>query len=306
MRETFVNKSFYSSSLKLVEQANAILNEMAAMGYVLTIRQLYYQFVARGFIGNTLNNYKRLASVIDDARKAGLVDWEAIEDRTRYLRRIATYRDPKDFLQKRIPGYAEALWRNQETYCEVWVEKDALVSVVERACNEWRMPFFACRGYASSSELYAAGKRLAWKVAEGKHVVILHLGDHDPSGLDMTRCNDDAIQMFSRTRHIDVQRLALNIDQVRAYNPPPNPAKETDSRFAQYAAEFGEESWELDSLHPRVIEELISGAVDGLVDKEQFEIDRAIEAQNQKMLEALYEHWEEIQANLNSHKEQTE
>lgn len=306
MRETFILKSFYGSSLRVIEQANAIIAEMQAQGYTLTVRQLYYQFVSRDYLKNTLNNYKRLASIIDDARKAGLIDWDAIEDRTRYLRRTAVYKNPKDFLAKRVPGYAEDLWANQDAYCEVWIEKDALIGVIERPCHEWRIPYFACRGYASSSELYTAGKRLAWERAKGKHVVIFHLGDHDPSGLDMTRCNDDAIALYGRRMGVDVQRLALNMDQVEHYDPPPNPAKETDSRFGEYCAQYGSESWELDALDPQVIEQLINGAVSGIVDIDQFNADKYAEEQNQKALETLYENWDEIQTSLYARKEQRE
>lgn len=306
MRERFINKTFYGSSVDLIERANVILREMRAMGYTLTVRQLYYQFVARDWIKNNLNSYKRLASVIDDARKAGLIDWDAIEDRTRYLREFATYTSPADFLQQRVNGYIEDLWRNQDVYVEVWIEKDALIGVIERPCNEWRIPYFACRGYASSSELYTAGKRLETMRACGKHVVVLHLGDHDPSGIDMTRCNADWIETYSRSAGIDLQRLALNYDQVETYNPPPNFAKETDSRFGDYVEAFGTESWELDALNPRVIEDLINGAVDSLVDHEQFDIDRQMEQQNKKSLEAIRENWSDLLAFLNTHKEQTE
>lgn len=52
---------------------------------------------------------------------------------------------------------------------------------------------------------------------------------------------------------VEVRRLALNMEQVRKYDPPPNPAKVTDSRFAAYCDQFGDESWELDALSPKVV-----------------------------------------------------
>lgn len=306
MREQFIEKTFYASSLKLIDRANFIIGEMAQQGYTLTVRQLYYQFVSRGWLPNTQQNYKRLASVIDDARKAGLVDWDAIEDRTRFLRSIANYDNPTDFLQSKIYGYAEDLWQDQDTYCEVWIEKDALIGVIERPCNRWRVPFFACRGYASSSELKLAGERLFAKIREGKHVIVFHLGDHDPSGLDMTRVNDDAIGMYGYHSGVEVQRLALNMDQIRQYDPPPNPAKETDSRFAEYQAEFGSSSWELDALNPSIIDSLLSRVIESIVDVDKFNAAERRERENQAKLQAICDNFSEVQAALYGRKEQRE
>jgi len=273
MRECFVEQSFYASSRKLIDIANAIIEEYQAKGFSLTLRQLYYQFVARGYIPNKQSEYKRLGEVINKARLAGLIDWDAIEDRTRWLRHYPSWLTPQQWLTEKHHGYREDVWRDQDHYCEVWIEKDALVSVVERACGRWRVPFFACRGYASQSELYNAGKRLAGiATLQRKQVHVFHLGDHDPSGLDMTRDNTERINMFAglASWNIQVHRLALNMDQIEEYEPPPNPAKETDARFGAYQAAHGDESWELDALDPTVIDELVSSHIEAYCDVDDF------------------------------------
>lgn len=306
--EKFEEIAFRKKTRVVIDQANVILGEMAAGGYTLTVRQLYYQFVARDLLANTQANYKRLAGIVDDARKAGLIDWDAIEDRTRYLRSITAYAGPENFLTRQVRNYyAENLWASQDTYCEVWVEKDALLGVVERPALEWRVPYFACRGYASSSELYEAGKRLARHKAAGKRVVIFHLGDHDPSGLNMTDVNRDSLRQFGRTNGVEVRRLALNMDQVEEHEPPPNPAKDTDARFAGYAEMMeahGYEdpddvpSWELDALEPAVIDQLIRDAIEEVVDQEAFQAARDEEAANQEKLMEAARHWDEVHSYL--------
>lgn len=291
-KEQFEQISFHPKTRALIEQANVIIGEMAAEGYTLTVRQLYYQFVARGYLENVQANYKRLAGVVDNARKAGLIDWDAIEDRTRYLREVQTYGSPRHFLEAMTRDYyAEHLWADQETYCEVWVEKDALLGVIERPALEWRVPYFACRGYASSSELYTAGKRLARKRAQGKQVVIFHLGDHDPSGMNMTDVNRESLQQFSRRHDVEVRRLALNMDQVEEHQPPPNPAKESDSRFEGYAAEYGDESWELDALNPSVLDGVVREAIEGVVDHDKFTAAREAEDDNRAKLMEAADNW---------------
>ena len=83
MIEAFTTKTFRNSTLAVIEKANAIIAEFVAQGFVLTLRQLYYQFVARSLIENKQTEYKRLGSIIKEGRRAGLIDWDAIEDRTR-------------------------------------------------------------------------------------------------------------------------------------------------------------------------------------------------------------------------------
>lgn len=295
-KEAFLDIAFRTKTVAFIKQANEIIAEMRAKGYTLTVRQLHYQFVSRDLYANTKQNYQRLASVMDDARKAGLVDWSAIEDRTRYLRKITNYPNPTNFLHKQAERfYAEDLWRDQDVYVEAWIEKDALLGVIERPCLEWRVPYFACRGYASSSELYEAGKRLARMQAKGKRVVILHLGDHDPSGVNMTTVNDDSLNLFARSQAIDVRRLALNMDQIEQYDPPANFAKETDSRTSGYVEEFGtEDCWELDALSPEVIEQLVRTAIEGVVDEDKFNARHAEEEANKALLLDIADNWHNV------------
>lgn len=290
MREAFIDKSFHAKSLAMIVQANEIIADHAAQGFLLTLRQLYYQFVSRGLIANKQSEYKRLGSLINDARLAGLIDWDAIEDRTRYLRAIPHWRNPRAFMQSVTPQYAENLWAEQEVYCEVWIEKDALVGVIEGVCDEFRAPYFACRGYNSQTEQYIAGKRLARFVDAGKSIVIFHLGDHDPSGIDMSTDNQSRLEMFSGGS-IDFRRLALNMDQVEQYEPPPNPAKDTDSRFNNYYAEYGNDCWELDALSPTVIAAIVRKAIVSVIDENEFERSKKAERDNQVLLEKAAREW---------------
>jgi hypothetical protein len=278
--EAFIPKNFRAKSLDMIQKANKIIRKYQAQGFTLTLRQLYYQFVAHDLFVDkyswngrkwvkdpegTINaqpNYDNLGAVISDARLAGLVDWNAIEDRTRFLRGHTTYVDPADAIAKLHDRYRIDMWQNQPKRLEVWIEKDALVGVIEDICGEWDMNYFACRGYASQSELYTAGKRIEYRRQEhDQDTIVIHLGDHDPSGMDMTRDNCDRLSLFAGG-YVEVRRIALNMPQVEQYNPPPNPTKGGDSRSPQYEAEFGQECWELDALEPSAISDLIRAEVD--------------------------------------------
>ena len=285
MLEAFVPKRFTGSSLRTIERAVTIIAEMREEGYTLTLRQLYYQFVTRNWLPNKHQSYKNLGSLINDARLAGMIDWDDIQDRTRWLNHVEDWPTPQDFILEQGKRYAEDLTANQPIYQEVWIEKDALIGVVERPCNKWRIPYYSTRGYGSQSEMYEASKRLSSQ-ASGREdrCIVWHLSDHDPSGLDMTEDLIKRFNVFEVDCDVEVRRLALTYEQIKAYNPPPNPLKETDSRHVGYKTQFGVESWELDSLRPSVIAGLVDEALQLNIDVELFERDQAAEAANRARL----------------------
>lgn len=250
--------NFRQSSLDLIKLANQVIQEYQAQGYELTLRQAYYQLVARGYIPNNERSYKNIGNLINDGRLAGLIDWYAITDRTRNLRGNSHWDTPAEVIESAKYSYRLDKWEGQPNYVEVWVEKDALVDVVGQACRPLDVPFFSCRGYTSQSEMWAAAQRFIRR-DDREQRIIIHLGDHDPSGIDMTRDIQERLEMFGAD--VMVKRVALTMEQIDFYTPPPNPAKLTDSRCWGYIQKFGNESWELDALEPKVITDLITEQV---------------------------------------------
>lgn len=277
MKIFYKHTRFQRATLDLIAKANDIIKEYQSQGFKLTLRQLYYQFVARDLLANSQKNYKRLGGILGDARNAGLVSWLAIEDRTRELRSLAHWNSPSEILKTCASQFRYDLWSDQDYRIEVWIEKDALVGVFEPTCQYLHVPLFSCRGYTSLSEIWTAGQRLRQHHKAKQIPIILHFGDLDPSGLDMSRDIRERLTLYSE-HPVELIRLALNMDQVKKYNPPPNPAKITDSRYASYVVMHGEESWELDALEPTVIADLIRETVKKYMDKEAWSV--AVERQD--------------------------
>ncbi len=287
----YVSKKFGAASMKVIDLVNGILNEYAAQGFDLTLRQAFYQMVARGFIENTTQSYKRLGGIIDDARLAGLIDWERIEDRTRHSNNRSAWNSPKDILVSCVHSYHLDRWEDQKYRVEVWVEKEALVGVFADICHDLDVRYFACRGYVSQSEMWRAARRMIVYQHSGQTPVILHFGDHDPSGIDMTRDIEERLHLFG-VDNVCMKRLALNMDQVEKYNPPPNPAKETDSRFQGYLAQYGEESWELDALQPNQLTALVKKHVNEYRDMDLWRDVCQEEQEQRARLQVLAEQWD--------------
>lgn len=261
--------NFRGKSLELIELINQVVDEYSSQGYELTLRQTYYQLVARGYIPNNERSYKNIGNLINDGRLAGLIDWHSITDRTRNLRRNSHWTTPSSVIESAMYSYMLDKWEGQPNYVEVWVEKDALVDIVGQACGGIDTPFFSCRGYTSQSEMWAAAQRFIRQNRIRDNCFIIHLGDHDPSGIDMTRDIQERLWMFGAD--VEVKRVALTMEQVQTYNPPPNPAKITDSRCGKYMEEFGNESWELDALEPQMMTRLIRDEVTALRDDDIYQ-----------------------------------
>ena len=303
-KEQFIDRNFSAKSIVLIDHANKIVNEYVEEGFMLTLRQLYYQMVARDIIENTVNSYKRLGSIVNDARLAGLVDWSALEDRTRNLKGLRHWEGPEDAIESATRAYALDKWEGQSHRPEIWVEKEALAGVIERAAVDNDLNYLSCRGYMSASEMYESAQRI-FKRRRHEHqkTVIIYLGDHDPSGLDMSD-NDipGRFKVFfdkwnagrSSAHALEIRRVALNFDQVQQYDPPPNPAKETDSRFAAYQEQFGDESWELDALPPTTLLEIIQEAVDEFKDFDMYRERELEEAADRETLKSISENYDAV------------
>lgn len=287
--ERYQRFNFADSTLKLIDTMNKIIAAYTEKGFVLTVRQLYYQLVARDVIENTQKSYKRVTSIANDARLAGLMDWDAIEDRTRSFVRRQRWENGKQILNAAAHSYHIDMWARQPRRVFVIIEKEALVGVLTPTCNALDTPILAARGYPSCTVLRDFANEDMLPSLADQDITVLHLGDHDPSGIDMTRDLTERISLFCR-QPIELVRLALTMDQVEERQPPPNPAKTTDSRFQQYMEEFGTESWELDALPPEYLVELVETEIRSRIDEAQWEADeRRVEAVQARIREVAKE-----------------
>jgi hypothetical protein len=235
MKERFITKKFSSASLDMIKVMDDILADYQDQGYRLTLRQLYYQLVARGIIENSVKSYNRIGNLVSDARLAGELDWEMIEDRTREVITPPMWETPAQIVQAAAEQFAIDRWVDQRIHVEVMVEKAALEGILIPVCRDLGIRFTANRGYSSSSTMYEAAKRMQGKIIDKKAIVVIYLGDHDPSGIDMTRDVEERLRQLARIPDeprwiFTVIRAALNMDQVEQWNPPENQSKTTDSR----------------------------------------------------------------------------
>lgn len=272
MKETFRAKKFRPSDLTLIASCDATIEDFQSQDLRLTLRQLYYQLVTRNEIPNTPESYKALGKLVSDARLAGLLDWDAIEDRVRQPVVPSEWSSVSSLVRSAVAAFRLPRWEGQEHYVELWVEKDALAGVLEPIADAHHVTLMVNRGYSSQSAMYAAAQRINEGIGTSgdRDGHILYLGDHDPSGEDMVRDVQERLEMFG-VEYLTTHKIALTMDQVREHRPPPNPAKITDPRAAAYIAEHGRRSWEVDALPPAELTRIVRREIRRYLDQSKYD-----------------------------------
>lgn len=294
--EEFKTVKFRAESLERIEQCNDIIADYQQQGLRLTLRQLYYQLVSRNIIPNVERSYKNLSTLVTDARMAGMMDWNAIEDRGRVADSPSEFANLEELLDVALRAYRLPRWKTQENYVELWVEKQALAGVLQPIAREYHITLMVNKGYSSASAMYESAQRYMQHEEReehpddeagadlGRYFHLLYLGDHDPSGEDMVRDVKERLSTFGTT--LQVKKIALTMNQVQRYNPPPNPAKVTDPRAEAYIKKHGDSSWEVDALPPQTLQQIIRRELDQLVDRDRMDEIIAQEAKDKELLRA--------------------
>lgn len=264
-----------ASLIGLQSWTEDVLEEHEAIDIRLTNRQFYYQLVGKDLIPNADEIYKRICVFLTDSRYAGRIDWESIEDKERGSEMPSDWENVNAIISSAIYSYRLPRWQDQDYYLEMYCEKKAGINTLKPIADKWHIHFGFNKGYSSASAMYELSKRIAEQIEDGKKARILYFGDHDASGLDMIRDIRTRIIEFLIGGHIVIDPLgddednpnfeiipvALTMQQIKKWNPPPNPAKMTDPRAKWYIAQFGKVSWELDSLKPLELRKMADKSV---------------------------------------------
>jgi len=257
----------------------------------LTLRQVYYQLVGKGFIENTRSAYQGLSQLLKWSRLDNRISWNDIEDRVRAYHDHNGWVDTDQYINAYMESiansYTRNLWQTQGKYVEVWIEKDALSSIFSRVCNQYAVSVVVCRGFSSVSFLHDFKVRLVRH--KGEKAVMLYFGDFDPSGNEMLESMKTTLKDELGVDGIKFKRIALLKDDIFTHNLPHNPdaLKRSDTRAKKHLQAYGELAVELDALRPDVLEKKIQDAIEneitdvkaynaevGLFHKEQAELEQ--------------------------------
>jgi len=264
-------KRFQQKTLELISKAKLAL-EQHRPWWPLTLRQIYYRLVAWGVIDNSDPSYKRLSTVLVDARMEGLIEWEAMEDRSRRILEPNGWEGVESYVEAErahfLRRYRRDLMQEQLVAVEVWVEKDALSHLVYQVASRYCARVVVARGFASASYLNQARERILANAENGQDTTILYFGDLDPSGWEMPLDIQNRLEEMGVGESVKVKRCALNLDHVNQFKLSHNPdqLKPGDPNAQKFVAQFGLMAVELDALSPEDLQRLVQESIEQEID----------------------------------------
>lgn len=256
--------------------------------------------------------YRYVKRAVKRGRRARLIDPGQIIDASRDAENFAVsgYESPQEFVDEEVDGiwngYWENYWDEQETYVEVWLEKQSLASVFAPICEEYNVRLEATRGDWSDSKVYEAAQRLTPYIDEGRDVRILYFGDYNPSGyhapvsildtlgyyglvLDRPYPSHDSAWYYDVEGNrpfgfgedqgtFQVERLALTTEQIGEFDLPENPVPSSTDKdatikesFQRFVSEGRDTNVELNALkeyHRDYLEDLVRDGIEEYIDEE--------------------------------------
>jgi hypothetical protein len=271
------------------------LEFFAAQGVKPSLRTLYYRLVSVKALPHTNSAYKTLSRKLVEWRKEGHYDWDFLQDATRI---VMGYPDDGTYNEGEIaafernidnqlgeisldkilselfdhlePSFDYGRWATQPNIVEVWVEKEAMAQTLSAWLKDKSVTIRVNRGYSSWTFIYNNVRDLSEIVDRHDKIIILYCGDHDPSGLDIDRFLDEALDYFGiDPEKIEFRRFALTQNQINRYQLPPIEVNEKDPRAGGYVQLYGNRAWELDALLAYAPEDFkvdLRGAVDSYYD----------------------------------------
>lgn len=267
------------------------LYDIVERGEPMTVRQVFYRAVRAGLLDKTETEYNQtVGRILKDLRLlsltcphpdgCGCIPFDWIADNTRWMRKPKTWDSVEDALRKTAKFYRRQLWADQDVYVEIWLEKEALASVIYQITGEFDVPLMVTRGYPSLSFVFEAAEAIA---NVDKETFIYYLGDHDPSGVDIPRNVEARLREFAPDADITFERLAVTPEQIEWYGLVTRPTKKTDTR----SKSFDGESVEVDAIDPDDLRQLVRDAIEFHIDPDALAVTKAAEDSEREILERI-------------------
>ena len=275
------NKKRLRRSKAEMTALKAAIYELLAEGHPATDRQVFYRLVSAGVVGKTEAEYKgTIIRLLSQMRLQGEIPFSWIADNSRCMRKPDTYSSLESMLRYSAQAYRRSVWDNQNSYVEVWTEKDALAGVLLEVTREWDVPLMVSKGFASLSFLHAAAETIA---AEGKPAYLFYFGDNDPSGLLIDRQIETRLRQFAPEAEIHFERVAVTPEQIASMSLPTRPTKTKGT----HAKNFIGDSTEVDAIPPKTLRRIVSDCITQHIDQRAYDARRQAEAGEREALMAV-------------------
>ena len=255
----------------------------------ITGRGIGYKLFVAGLIPSmAINEMQRVYRLLKEAREDGTIPWSWIVDETRGIEIAASWANPEEFAEEMTAAYRRSFWDQQSKRCLIMSEKGTCRGLLKPVLNKYGVGFNPVHGFTSATDAYNISQD-----DDGRELVVIYVGDYDPSGLCMSEV--DLPKRFEQYGgdHITLKRIALTGEQVLELPSFPASDKKKDPRFKWFTGRYGNQCWELDALDPNALRDCVEKHIKELIEPEAWERCERVNAAEKKNLEEFLVKWNE-------------
>jgi hypothetical protein len=274
-------------------KAKASLDLIAAMykaaeaAQPITGRGVGYKLFARQLIPSMSRaNMMRVYRLLRDAREEDTIPWSWIVDETRSLERTPSWDSPADYALSVAQSYRRDFWNQQPHRVEVWSEKGTVRGVLQPVLVEYGVGFRVMHGFASATAVYDVAQD-----DDGRPLIVLYVGDYDPSGMYMSE--QDLPKRLEKYdgEHVELQRISLTQEQTAGLISFPASDKKGDKRYKWFISNYGDQCWELDALDPNILRDIVEEKIKAEIEPEAWARCVAVNEAEQASLRHVLDRW---------------
>ena len=265
----------------------AAMYQAAEAAQPITGRGIGYKLFAAGLIPSMAKSeMQRVYRLLRQAREEGTIPWEWIVDETRRLERVSTWDDPDQYARAVARSYRRDFWNQQPARVEVWSEKGTVRGVLAPVLDEFAVGFRVMHGFASATAVYDVAQD-----DDGRPLIVLYVGDFDPSGMFMSE--EDLPTRLEKYdgKHVELRRIALKREQTAGLLSFPATDKKTDKRYSWFVRIFGQRCWELDALDPNVLRDIVQAEIESEIEPDAWARCAAVNEAEQESLRHVLDEW---------------
>jgi hypothetical protein len=270
-------------SLDLIEAMHAA----AKAAHPITGRGIGYKLFVAGLTASMARNeMQRVYRLLKEAREQGLVPWEWIVDETRSLERVSTWEDTAEYARAVARSYRRDFWNQQPVRCEVWSEKGTVRGVLGPVLDQFAVGFRVMHGFSGATTIYNVAQD-----DDGRPLIVLYVGDFDPSGMFMSEEDLPTRLSDYGGSHIELRRIALTRKQVRGLPSFPASDKRKDPRYKWFRANYSDRCWELDAMDPNDLRDCVEQTIEELIEPVAWARCEIVNKAEQESLRHVLDSW---------------
>ena len=263
------------------------MHDIAKAARPITGRGVGYKLFTAGLIPSMARNeMQRVYRLLKEAREEGHIAWDWIVDETRAIERVSTWDNPADYARCVAQSYRREFWNQQPHRVQVWSEKGTVRGVLAPVLDHYAVGFLPVHGFSSATAAHDLAED-----DDGRDLIVLYVGDLDPSGMYMSE--EDLPARFARYdgTHIKLRRIALTSRQTTVLPSFPASDKRKDPRYSWFVRNYGHRCWELDAMDPNNLRNCVKREIVKLIEPAAWKRCEAVNKAEQESLRTILGKW---------------